>query len=234
MISTWEAAVRRSEINSIIKEMEELVKAHGFHLPPFCSWTPEEWQEKGHECDEIRECMLGWDITDFGSGDFDHVGFALITIRNGKLGSVYTKPYAEKLIMLREGQTAPMHYHWYKREDIINRGGGDLIISVRNGLEDRSYDEKPVTVYLDGVTKTVPSGYGVVIPPGSSISLPQYQYHDFAVVPGTGKILIGEVSMCNDDNNDNCFYNGAGRFPEIEEDEPPYRLLCNEYPEAKG
>ena len=24
-----------------------------------------------------------------------------------------------------------------------------------------------------------------------------------------------------------------GRFPAIEEDEPPYRLLCNEYPAAK-
>jgi len=25
----------------------------------------------------------------------------------------------------------------------------------------------------------------------------------------------------------------VGRFPTIEEDEPPYRLLCNEYPAAK-
>jgi len=39
--------------------------------------------------------------------------------------------------------------------------------------------------------------------------------------------------MCNDDNGDNRFYLPAGRFPEIEEDEPPYRLLCNEYPAAE-
>ena len=51
--------------------------------------------------------------------------------------------------------------------------------------------------------------------------------------PGTGDVLIGEVSMCNDDNTDNRFYESVGRFPEIEEDEPPYRLLCNEYPAAK-
>jgi D-lyxose ketol-isomerase len=25
----------------------------------------------------------------------------------------------------------------------------------------------------------------------------------------------------------------VGRFPTIEEDEPPYRLLCSEYPEAR-
>lgn len=48
----------------------------------------------------------------------------------------------------------------------------------------------------------------------------------------TGDVLIGEVSMCNDDNTDNCFNPPVGRFPEIEEDEEPYRLLCNEYPEA--
>ncbi len=46
-------------------------------------------------------------------------------------------------------------------------------------------------------------------------------------------MLIGEVSMCNDDNTDNRFLKPLGRFPTIEEDEAPYRLLCNEYPLAK-
>lgn len=58
-------------------------------------------------------------------------------------------------------------------------------------------------------------------------------YHDFNVEAGTGAVLIGEVSQCNDDNTDNRFYKKMGRFPTIEEDEPPYRLLCNEYPPAK-
>ena len=58
-------------------------------------------------------------------------------------------------------------------------------------------------------------------------------YHDFEVEEGTGPVLLGEVSQCNDDNVDNRFYEKMGRFPEIEEDEAPYRLLCNEYPEAK-
>jgi len=43
-------------------------------------------------------------------------------------------------------------------------------------------------------------------------------------------VLIGEVSRCNDDNTDNYFYDEIGRFPEIVEDEEPYRLLCTEYP----
>ena len=52
-------------------------------------------------------------------------------------------------------------------------------------------------------------------------------------IPESSKVLIGEVSMCNDDNTDNRFYVNNSRFPTIEEDEPPYRLLCNEYPPAK-
>ena len=56
---------------------------------------------------------------------------------------------------------------------------------------------------------------------------------DFEVEKGTGAVLLGEVSQCNDDNTDNRFYEEMGRFPKIEEDEAPYRLLCTEYPAAK-
>ena len=65
--------MKRSEINACIKDMEQLIKAHGFELPPFCNWTPEEWQDKNHEYDEIRDNMLGWDITDYGLGYFSKV-----------------------------------------------------------------------------------------------------------------------------------------------------------------
>lgn len=75
--------MKRSEINCIIKEMESLIKENGFKLPPFADWTPENWKSKGHEYDEIRDNRLGWDITDFGLGDFNKVGFGLFTIRNG-------------------------------------------------------------------------------------------------------------------------------------------------------
>ena len=117
--------MKRSEINKAIREMEALVKKHGFALPPFCNWTKEDWANKGHEYDEIRDNMLGWDITDYGLGDFEKVGFALITLRNGNQNNPkYKKVYAEKLLMLKEGQHSPMHFHWNKSEDIINRGGG--------------------------------------------------------------------------------------------------------------
>lgn len=63
--------------------MEEMIRKCGFHLPPFCDFTPDEWKEKGHEYDEIRDNMLGWDITDYGLGNFKKIGFSLITLRNG-------------------------------------------------------------------------------------------------------------------------------------------------------
>ena len=181
--------------------------------------------------------MLGWDITDYGKGDFDRLGFSLVTIRNGSraLSEKYPKVYAEKLLYLKEGQYAPNHFHWYKTEDIINRGGGNVLIRVYNSLPNEEIDyQSDVTVHMDGLERTVPAGTQIRLTPGESIFITQGLYHDFAVEPGTGAVLLGEVSQCNDDNIDNRFMPPMGRFPEIEEDEPPYRLLCNEYPPAKG
>jgi D-lyxose ketol-isomerase len=89
-------------------------------------------------------------------------------------------------------------------------------------------------VHLDGVEQIVAAGTQIILKPGQSISIHPYMYHDFEVEPGSGPVLIGEVSQCNDDNTDNRFHEKVGRFPEIEEDEKPYRLLCNEYPDAIG
>lgn len=225
--------MKRSKINKVIKEMEALIKEHGFKLPPFACWTAEDWKDKGHEYDEIRDTMLGWDITDYGLEDWNKVGMALITLRNGKQNSeIYTKKYAEKLLMLKEGQHSPMHFHWYKCEDIINRGGGTLIIKVYNRNEDNSLADTDVCVHSDGCRYYVKAGTDIYLKPGESITLLPYTYHDFNVLIGSGAVLIGEVSMCNDDNTDNYFYEKVGRFPKIEEDEPVYRYLCNEYPEA--
>ena len=219
--------MKRSEINRALQEMEATLKRYQINLPPFCHFTPEEWQSKGHNYDEIRDNMLG---------DFDKVGFSLITLRNGnlKMQDRYAKTYAEKLIYLKEGQYSPNHFHWNKMEDIINRCGGTLLIRVYNSLPDESIDKvSDVTVHLDGCAVTVPAGTQVRLEPGMSISIQPRLYHDFEVEPGTGPIVIGEVSQCNDDNTDNRFNPPVGRFPTIEEDEPPYRLLCNEYPAAK-
>jgi D-lyxose ketol-isomerase len=226
--------MKRSHINSVIKKMETLLEEHRFELPPFLKWTPAEWGEKGHEYDEIRDNMLGWDVTDYGMGKYETLGIALITLRNGNVkNKKYTKTYAEKLIMIEEGQVSPMHFHWNKMEDIINRGGGNLIFRLYNATKDEALDNTDVEINQDGRKYMVPPGSDIVLKPGESLTFYPYYYHEFTVQPGTGSVLLGEVSMCNDDNTDNRFLEKFGRFPKIEEDEPAYRLLCNEYPAAK-
>ncbi len=226
--------MKRSEINASIREMEQMIDACGLKLPPFCHVTPAQWHEMGPEYDEIRDNMLGWDITDYGLGDFDRVGFALITLRNGNMSnSKYTKTYAEKLLYLREKQSAPMHFHWNKMEDIINRGGGNVLIRVYNSTPEETFATTDVTVHCDGREYTVPAGTQIRLTPGESITIYPYMYHDFEVEEGSGPVLLGEVSMLNDDAADNRFYEELGRFPKIEEDEEPYRLLCSEYPKSR-
>lgn len=227
--------MKRSRINKAIKELENMCKKHRCYLPPFCNFTPDDWIKAGKEYDEVRDCMLGFDITDYGKDDFENFGFALITIRNGNrnMKDKYPKVYAEKLLMLKEGQYAPNHFHWHKTEDIINRGGGNVLIRVYNSLENEEVDyESDVTVNCDGKEFTVPAGTQIRLTPGESIYIKQYLYHDFEVEKGTGDVLLGEVSECNDDNNDNRFNPPVARFSKIEEDEEPYRLLCNEYPKV--
>ncbi len=226
--------MKRSELNRILKKHEAFIKKNGFHLPPFCSWTPAEWATKGHDCDEIRDNMLGWDITDFGRGDFAKIGLFLVTIRNGNQNNPrYTKPYAEKLLISEENQVTPFHFHWYKQEDIINRGNGILCMQLYNSHEDESLDETgDVTIVCDGVKSVLPAGTILELEPGESCTLTQRIYHSFWAKEGCGTCLIGEVSQSNDDNSDNRFLEQGGRFPTIEEDESPYRLLCNEYPKA--
>ena len=229
--------MKRSEINAALRRMEAMLAEYRVSLPDFCRFTPEDWRGKGHEYDEVRDNMLGWDITDYGMGRFRELGFSLITLRNGnyRMSEKYPKTYAEKLLYLEEGQYAPMHFHWSKMEDIINRAGADVLIRVYNSDENEQIDrESPVTVHVDGRESVVPAGTQVRLSPGQSITITPLLYHDFPVEPGGGPVLLGEVSQCNADNADNRFEPPMGRFPAIEEDEPPYRLLCNEYPAADG
>ena len=219
--------MKRSELNKLIKENRSFMEAQGFKLPPFAYWSIDQWKNRSDEYEEMKDCQIGWDVTDFGSGDFYKKVLFLMTIRNGCYGK-YAKPYAEKIMVVEEGQVTPMHYHWNKMEDIINRGGGNLLVQVYNSI-DRELDRtSDVTVYSDSRKYTVPAGTILRLEPGQSITMQQGLYHSFWGEEGKGKVLVGEVSMCNDDVNDNCFYEPTGRFSDIEEDVAAEFLLTNE------
>lgn len=126
-----------------------------------------------------------------------------------------------------------MHFHFSKMEDIINRGGGILVMKLYNSDESGGLAGTDVSVVSDGVRLTVPAGHELELEPGQSVTLAPRLYHAFWAKKGHGPVLIGEVSQCNDDVSDNRFLEGVGRFPAIEEDEPPLRFLCNEYPRCE-
>jgi len=222
--------MKRSEINALIKDAQAFMRQHGFYLPPFAHWTPQDWAGKGAEAREIVENQLGWDITDFGLGDFAARGLLLFTLRTGRPENLATgqgKLYAEKIMIANAGQITPLHFHWNKMEDIIVRGGGPLAIQLYTSTSDDGLSDTDVVVSTDGVTRTVKAGGLLRLGLGESISLPPRLYHAFW---GEGeRALVGEVSLVNDDRADNRFYDPIGRFPTIEEDTEPLHLLCTEY-----
>ena len=220
--------MKRSEINQILKNAKAFLEERKFFLPPWAYWGVSDWKKNKDSAAEVINNMLGWDITDFGSGDFYRRGLFLFTLRNGKF-NIDKKPYAEKIMIVEENQETPMHFHWGKMEDIINRGGGNLVIELYNSTSDESLADTPVRLKTDGVERTVPSGGKVVLTPGESISLEQGVYHRFYGEEGKGKVLVGEVSMVNDDTSDNRFHEVIGRFPTIDEDEEPLHLLVSDY-----
>lgn len=221
--------MKRSEINAILREGAAFIDKCGFALPPFSKWTAEEYQKYGAECAEIRDALLGWDITDFGSGDFSAMGLLLFTIRNGvaSMPDVYHKAYAEKLLVVREGQFTPYHFHHFKMEDIINRSGATLCIQLYNAADDDGLCEKTrVLVSTDGRNRYAEPGAIVRLQPGESITLFPRLYHQFWAEGGD--CLVGEVSRVNDDQKDNRFLIDRPRFPDIEEDESALYLLSTD------
>lgn len=228
--------MKRSKINQELKNAKALLEKYQIQLPPFAHWTLADWKSKQDKTAVIREIMLGWDITDFGNDDYDRFGAVLFTLRNGSLTkpSIGT-PYAEKLIVIKEGQRLPLHHHVSKTEDIINRGGGMLAIKLYNALPDGAVDHvSDVAVDLDGITHTVKAGEEILIPGGHSITLRPFMYHLFWAKEGYGPLICGEVSSVNDDLTDNYNAEPVSRFSTVEEDEAILHPLCNEYQTVLG
>ena len=76
----------------------------------------------------------------------------------------------------------------------------------------------------------MPAGGTVTIKPGQSITLKPGQYHSWQGVPGTGDVVLFEVSTRNDDTIDNRFHTAGERIPEMIEDEEPEYLMFADYP----
>ena len=179
----------------------------------------------------IRDHMLGWDITDYGQGRFAEMGLFLFTVRNGNAANVASGMgmlYAEKIMISKENQLSPMHRHNLKTEDIINKGGGRLVLQLYHRAPDGGIDnDARVRVRTDGAWREMAGGDRLSLRPGESVTLEPDTWHAFW--GEGGDVLIGEVSNVNDDRTDNVFREKIGRFSDIDEDEPPLHLLVSDY-----
>jgi len=221
--------MKRSRVNEILKEAQELLASYNYVLPPFADWSPE--QIRGPEGKTIRDRRLGWDITDYGKGRYDELGLFLFTLRNGdlaKMGQKGAMLYAEKMLISGDCQISPMHRHDVKTEDIINRGGGDLVLELFSADESGGIDRSAqVRVLSDANWVEMEAGAHLRLKPGQSVTLTPNIWHAFWGEGGT--CLIQEVSTVNDDLTDNIFEQPIGRFSDVEEDEAPLRLLVSDY-----
>lgn len=223
--------MKRSRINAIMAEADEMIRHYGFVLPPFARWSPEEFKAKKDIAKNVIDARCGWDITDYGRGDYDNLGLFLFTLRNGRLADLQRGGgmcYAEKLLISKQDQLSPMHTHVIKAEDIINRGGATLVIELY-GSDDKGNwaADKGGTVWCDGIRVPFGPGTKLRLAPGESVTLMPGDWHAFW--GEGGDVLIGEVSTVNDDETDNVFREPIGRFAEVEEDVAPTHLLVSDY-----
>ena len=222
--------MKRSHVNAVLAHGAEMMRSHGFALPPFAHWTPDEMRARAPGTDIVGR-RLGWDVTDYGLGDFDGTGLFLFTLRNGRLEDLRRGGgmcYAEKLLISRRDQLSPMHTHVVKAEDIINRGGATLCVELYGSDGKGGFAaDRGGTVACDGAPRLFGPGEVLRLAPGESVTLMPGDWHAFW--GEGGDVLIGEVSTVNDDLTDNVFRESIGRFSDVEEDEPPTRLLVSDY-----
>jgi len=220
--------MKRSEINQAIIEAKKMMENYSWVLPQWGYWSKEDYINEPSVSKYLKDHQMGWDVTDFGKGLFNEQGITLFCIRNGIQGNVQDKPYAEKLLFMREGQEIPFHSHKVKLEDIINRGGGDLAIEFVMVNEHLKEKNENINILVDGVQVEVEPHEPLILKRGQSVTVERNIYHKFYALKGTGMVMAGEVSQVNDDNNDNYFLEPVGRFTQIEEDEQPIHPLWNE------
>ena len=64
--------MKRSQINYVIDKAHAIAQTFRVCLPEFAYFTVDDWlQRERDNWQEVVDLQLGWDITDFGRGDFN-------------------------------------------------------------------------------------------------------------------------------------------------------------------
>ena len=232
-------SISRSAIDQTIDQALELFSKLNYHVPGWASWDASMWQKidaahdngEGPDHSEIKRNGLGWNITDFGSSTFAKMGLLLLIIRNGLIANGKPncgKTYAEKAMVIQPGQVKPWHFHWDKTEDLLNRGGGRLVMQLGMASSDeKSVSSEDFTVRVDGIERRMKGGESLTLQPGESVCIPPRMCHQFYAHPKDQVVLAGEISSLNDDSKDNCFMCRCVDREIIEDQEKKYLLISD-------
>jgi D-lyxose ketol-isomerase len=211
--------MKRSFVEARIDAMLALCARHGVRLPPFASWSAEEYLADPDAARRIARAGLGWNVVEFKPGAFLSDGLSVFTLRMGDwrdLAKGRGRLYAEKALMAEDGQRTPHHYHIVKTEDVLNRGGARFVVELFKVDRSGAPLKERFRVLKDVKTLDLGPGDRVVLEPGESLTLEPFVAHAFWAEGGA--VLAGEVSLANDDASDNYFLPALAPPAPIEED----------------
>ena len=135
--------MKRSKVNEILRAGDEFIRSFGYVMPPFAYLSPKEMRAQRDRLGTIVDRRLGWDITDYGQGDFDRLGLFLFTARNGDAADLTAGRgmlYAEKIMISRPRPgvaDAPAHREGRRHHQPRRRDAGAGILRKRPGRHDR-------------------------------------------------------------------------------------------------
>ncbi len=221
--------MKRSAVNETIAWAIDTAKRYGVGLPPFASWTPEQFGKLNQKEEAIR-ASLGWIVVDFGQGDFLKCGLTILVLSaptvdskgcpitdSEKLGYP-PRFFSRKLLFLKAGQSEPHHYHREKKEKEVSLlAGGPIEFQLAWSTEDSSLSNSDVIVRVDGICHTTTTKDWLKLMPGQTISLSAGLSHVFRALGND--VILQETSTSNNDKTDNYFPLTAIKGNPIEEDE---------------
>jgi D-lyxose ketol-isomerase len=134
--ATGGCAMKRSELNAILREGKQFLERMNFHLPVWAHWSPEDWAN-GRATSMTRSattCSAGTSPTSASASTSARAccSSPSATATRASKHEYEIKPYCEKILICGDEQVTPTHFHWEKMEDIICRGGGELLLRLWN------------------------------------------------------------------------------------------------------
>lgn len=198
--------MKRSFVDARIDEMIAMCERHGARLPGFAQWGEDDYRADPAAARRILDGGLGWNVVEFKPGGFAQTGLSVFTLRMGdwrQLAQGRGRLYAEKVLLVQDGQRTPHHYHIVKTEDIVNRGGARFVVELFKVDRAGARLKERFRALKDVKTLDLEPGAKVMLEPGESLTLDPFVAHAFWAEGGA--TLAGEVSLANDDRADNLF-----------------------------